>query len=90
MTDIEHTARNRRFANAFFAGAKVDDQEPEPRDADTEAQRRFAADLFAPDDPDAEILPGITDGRTVGRWRHPEPEPDDKGPWYDRRPTVDD
>lgn len=90
MTDIEHTADNRRFANAFFAGARVDDPQPEPRDADTEAQRRFAADLFAPDDPDAEILPGLTDGKSVGRWRPFEREPVDRGPWFDRRPPTHD
>lgn len=75
MTDIDRSARNRRFASAFFAGAKVDDPQPEPRDADTEAQRRFAADLFAPRDPGTEVLPGLTTGRTVGRTTPPRAEP---------------
>lgn len=75
MTDIENTARNRQFANAFFTGAKVDDPQPETRDPSTEAQRRFAADLFAPDDPDSEILPGLTAGRTVGRTTPPRAQP---------------
>ncbi|BBY67562.1 hypothetical protein [Mycolicibacterium helvum] len=58
-------------------GAEVDDG--------LDAQHRFAADLFAPEDPDADILPGLKPGRNVGRWRHPEPEPVDRGPWFDRR-----
>jgi hypothetical protein len=74
MTDIDRTARNRQFAHALFAGAKVDDPQPEPRDPGTEAQRRFAATLFAPRDPDAEILPGLTAGRTVGRTTPPRAE----------------
>ncbi|WP_254659438.1 RNA polymerase subunit sigma [Mycobacterium malmoense] len=55
----------------------------------TEEQRQWARDLFA-DDEDAGVLAGLTDGRTVGRTTPPRVEPEDKGPWFDRTPIVDD
>lgn len=88
----------RRFARNLFSGSDddqgLDDDNQGKRtdrtDDGLDEQRRFAADLFAPDDPDASILAGLTDGRTVGKWQHPEPEPQDRGPWFDRRPATDD
>ncbi|SLE60950.1 Uncharacterised protein [Mycobacteroides abscessus subsp. massiliense] len=48
------------------------------RDSDDDGradQRRFAAELFAPDDPDAGILAGLPEGRTVGRTTPPRADP---------------
>lgn len=54
-------------------------------DSERDEFRRFVAALFAPDDHDAEILPGLTDGRSVGRWQHTDRAPEDRGPWFERR-----
>lgn len=85
---------DRRFAKNFFSGKSDDDSgagdaEHQGASEYSEEQRRWARELFA-DDEDSPILAGLTGGKTTGRWRHPEPEPADKGPWYDRRPAVDD
>ncbi|AFM19468.1 hypothetical protein Mycch_4770 [Mycolicibacterium chubuense NBB4] len=101
MSDTDSDA-DRRFAHNLFSGTD-DDQAPAgkqkqrdraddgQRDGDDDAEgRRFAADLFAPDDPEANVLAGLTHGKTVGRWQHPEREPEDRGPWFDRRPPTDD
>lgn len=103
MTD-SHGDTDRRFAHTLFSGTD-DDQAPEDdkrqQRADTDGKqrddddddaegRRFAAQLFAPDDPDANVLAGLTHGKTVGRWQHPEREPEDKGRWFDRQPPTDD
>lgn len=100
MTDT-HSDADRRFAHNLFSGTD-DDQAPEgdsrqqragtdgkQRDDDDEG-RRFAAKLFAPDDPDDSVLAGLPEGKTVGRWTHPEREPEDKGRWFDRRPPAAD
>jgi hypothetical protein len=102
MTNTRPKDEDRRFAHALFtanagdngpvlAGGKRNQLEPVADGADDELdeQRRFAADLFASDHPDAGILAGLPDSKTVGRWRHDEPEPEDKGRWFDRRPLVD-
>jgi hypothetical protein len=79
---------NQRFAKSLFGGSDgdgdqlLDDDEQKQRadaaddDVDDEhaAQKRWVADLFAPDDPDANVLAGLTNGRTVGRTRH-DPTP---------------
>jgi hypothetical protein len=79
MTDTNH-AGNRQFAHNLFSAtddngdlaltalAAADDA------ADAEG-RRFAAALFAPEDPEAEILPGLKNGRTVCKWTQPQPDP---------------
>ncbi|ODR06425.1 hypothetical protein BHQ21_11590 [Mycobacterium sherrisii] len=100
MTDTNSDA-DRRFAHNLFSGTN-DDQAPDgkhkqradtdgkQRDDDGDAEgRRFAADLFAPDDPDASVLAGLTEGKNVGRWTHPERQPEDRGPWFDRHPPTD-
>jgi hypothetical protein len=84
---------NRRFAHNLFSasdGENAGDDQDQGADDGLDEQRRFAAALFAADDPDANVLAGLTDGKTAGRWRHSEPEPEDNGPWFDRRPAVDD
>ena len=98
MSDTDNDA-DRRFAHNLFSGTN-DNQAPadkqkqradtdgKQRDDDAEG-RRFAAELFAPDDPDASVLAGLTEGKTVGRWTHPEREPEDKGRWFDRHPPTD-
>lgn len=71
---------NRRFARNLFSASDDNDQdadgEQEQRGADDglDAERHFAADLFAPDDLDANVLAGLTDGRTVGRTTPPRPD----------------
>jgi hypothetical protein len=75
MSDTE--AANRRFAHRLFTVSgddedqDVDVEQERPADTGLDAQRRFAAVLFAPDDPDAGILAGLSDGRTVGRTTPP-------------------
>lgn len=82
MSDT-HSDANRRFAHNLFSGSDDDDQarddKRQRRDSagdGLDEHRRFAAELFAPDDPDASVLAGLTEGRTVGRWKRPE-RPDD-------------
>ncbi len=68
------SAADRRFAHNFFSGSADDqdlDDESENDDDERAAQKRFAADLFAPDDPDANVIAGLTDGRSVGRTTPP-------------------
>lgn len=94
MSD-SHSDADRRFAHNLFSGTN-DDQAPDYRQKQRDDagdgladERRFAAELFAPDDPDANVLAGLTEGKTVGRWQHPEREPEDKGRWFDRHPPTD-
>lgn len=71
-----HSAADRRFAAALFGGsADDDDQDVDDEDQGageySEEQRKWARELFAPDDPDANVIAGLTDGRTVGRTTPP-------------------
>jgi hypothetical protein len=93
MTDTDNDA-DRRFVHNLFSGGSNDNSEAgDKKDQGTgeytEEQRQWVRGLFA-DDEDEDVLPGLKSGKTIGIWRHPEPEPDDKGPWYDRRPIIDD
>lgn len=82
MSDT-HSDVNRRFAHNLFSGTDDDDDQARDdkrhrRDSDDDGradQRRFAAELFAPDDPDAGILAGLPEGRTVGRTTPPRADP---------------
>lgn len=82
MSDT-HNDVNRRFAYNLFSGTDDDDDQARDhkrhrRDSDDDGradQRRFAAELFAPDDPDAGILAGLPEGRTVGRTTPPRADP---------------
>jgi hypothetical protein len=73
---------DRRFARNLFSASDDDDQglddEQEQRsdgaDDGLDDQRRFAANLFAPDD-DNNLLAGLTGGRTVGRTTPPRRDP---------------
>jgi hypothetical protein len=71
---------NTRFAKSLFGGSDdgdqgLDDDEQKQRsdaaDDGLTADRQFAADLFAPDDPDANVIAGLVAGRTVGRTSPP-------------------
>jgi hypothetical protein len=72
---------DRRFAHNLFTASDdeqaLDDKRNPSADAANGAddgldeQRRFAADLFACDDPDAPLLAGLPNGRTVGRTTQP-------------------
>ncbi|OBF65858.1 hypothetical protein A5753_00745 [Mycobacterium sp. 852002-51971_SCH5477799-a] len=65
---------DRKFASDFFAGrTTTGDDQDQDQDAGeyTDEQRQWARELFAPDDEDANVLPGLTDGRSVSRTSPP-------------------
>lgn len=85
MSDT-HSDVDRRFAHNLFGGSDDDNERDDgnwdqhadatdKRNDGLDEQRRFAAELFAPDDPDADVLAGLTAGRTVGRTTPPQANP---------------
>ena len=93
MPEVGHLVRTTaRFAHILFSGSDDPDAggRKETATAYSQEQQQFARKLFAPDDPEAGVLAGLIGGKNAGKWQHAKPEVVDNGPWFDRRPAIDD